>query len=143
VIDPKQFEPFEGQWLMTNPSGAVACAKVINGVLMIPYSFSEGRLTGHYYGCLIVRNTLFCRFEHFDKAFAGVLFLSIAPNETLKGGRWLNHQIPGIDKLDISGLSESMPGMKPVVWIRTRKNETPEWAEKYFKDDDWPNKYSS
>jgi hypothetical protein len=133
---------FEGLWLVSKPAGTVACAKTINGRLLIPYSFSEEKLTGHYYGCRIIGNTLFCHFEHFDKAFAGVLFLTVAPNETLKGGRWMNDQISEAVLQDISRVSESLPGMQPVVWIRIRNKETPYWAEKYFLED-WPNKHSS
>jgi hypothetical protein len=78
---------FEGMWLVSKPTGAVACAKTINGKLLIPQSFSEEKkLAGHYYDCQVIEKTLFCRFEHFDSAVAGVLFLTAAPNETLKGG---------------------------------------------------------
>jgi hypothetical protein len=138
-----KFRPFEGMWLATKPSGAVACAKVINGKLLIPYSSSGAeKLTGHYYDCHVIEGTLFCRFEHFDSASAGVLFLTLAPNETLKGGRWMNDQISEAIRRDISCLSESLPGMQPTVWVRIRDKETPPWAEKYFLED-WPNKHSS
>jgi len=130
-------------WLATKPSGAVVCAKMINGELLIPYSFSEEeKLVGHYYGCRVAGKTLFCRFEHFDSAVAGVLFLTVGPNETLKGGRWMNNQVPEVVQEDIFRLSDSLPGMQPVVWIRILKKETPGWAEKYFRED-WPNKHSS
>ena len=129
---------------MSKPSGAIACARVVNGKLLIPYSFSEWKkLAGHYYGCRVSGKTLFCHFEHFDSAIAGVLFLTIGLNETLQGGRWTNSQIPESVQKDILGLSESLPGMQPIVWVRILKQKTPEWAEKYFKDDDWPNKHSS
>jgi hypothetical protein len=134
---------FEGMWLVSKPTGAVACAKIINGKLLIPQSFSEGKkLAGHYYDCRVIEKTVFCRFEHFDSAVAGVLFLTVAPNETLKGGRWMNNQISEAVQKDISQLSESLPGMQPVVWIRILNKETPQWAEKYFLED-WPNKHSS
>ena len=130
-------------WLVSKPSGAVACAKMINGELLIPYSFSEEKkLAGHYYGCHILGKTLYCCFEHFDSAVAGVLFLTVGPDETLRGGRWMNHQISEAVRKDILCLSESLPGMQPIVWIRILKKETPEWAEKYFRED-WPNKHSN
>jgi len=149
VIDSGQtgnaakFRPFEGMWLTTKPSGAVACAKMVNGKFLIPYSFSEGKkLAGHYYDCRVMGKTLYCCFEHFDSAIAGVLFLTVGPNETLKGGRWMNNQVPEIIRKDIFRLSESLPGMQPIVWVRILKKETPEWADKYFRED-WPNKHSS
>ena len=138
-----KFKPFEGMWLVSKPAGAVACAKTIEAALLIPYSFSEEKkLAGHYYGCRISGKTLYCYFEHFDSGVAGVLFLTIGPNETLKGGRWMNHQISEAVRKDILSLSESMPGMQPIVWIRILKTATPAWAEKYFRED-WPNKHSS
>jgi len=115
--------------------------RLIKDNLLIPYSLDgEKKLTGHYYDCRVVGKTLFCRFEQFDSAVGGLLFLNPAPNETLKGGRWLNNKAPDIAKQDISALSESLPGMRPVVWVRMKK-ETPRWAEKYFAED-WPNKPS-
>jgi hypothetical protein len=138
-----KFKPFEGLWLMAKPVAGIACAKVVNGTLLIPYSFSEEKLTGHYYGCRIIENTLFCHFEHFDKAFAGVLFLNVAPNETLKGGRWKSDQVSEAVKQNISCLSESLPEMQPVVWVRILSKETPQWAKRYFEDEDWPNKHKS
>jgi hypothetical protein len=138
-----KLRPFEGMWLATKPSGAVVCVKAIDGRMLIPYSFSEEKkLAGHCYGCRVIGKTLFCRFEHFDSAVAGVLFLTVGPNETLKGGRWMNKYISKAVQRDISCLSESLPNMQPVVWIRMLRKETPHWAEKYFLED-WPNKYSS
>lgn len=143
ITSDARFQPFEGMWLATKPSGAVVCAKIINGKLLIPHSFSEEqKLAGHYYDCRVIQKTLFCRFEHFDSAIAGVLFLTAAANETLKGGRWMNNQISESVRQDISCLSEALPGMQPVVWIRTLNKQTPHWAEKYFHED-WPNKSSS
>jgi hypothetical protein len=137
------FQPFEGMWLATRPAGAVACAKVVNRESLIPYSFGgEGKLTGHYYNCRVAGTTLVSRFEQFDSAVSGVLLLAIAPNETLKGGRWLDEQVPEVVREDIFCLSESLPGMLSTVWIRMSGVETPEWAERYFREP-WPNKPSS
>src|ERR1700722_5312045 len=133
------FRPFEGIWLATIPSGAVICVRAIKNNLFIPYSLDgERKLTGHYYDCRVVGKTLFCRFEQFDSAVGGVVFLNPGPNETLKGGRWLNSKVPEAARQDISVLSESLPGMQPIVWVPIRR-QTPTWAEKYFTED-WPNK---
>lgn len=130
-------------WLATKPAGAVACARMVNGKLLIPYSFGgQGKLTGHHYDCRIVGETLYCRFEHFDSANSGVLYLGVGPNETLKGGRWLNDQISEAVQRDISLLTESTPGMQSVVWVRMLKPKMPSWAAKYFREE-WPNKGSA
>lgn len=116
---------------------------MVNGKLLIPYPFSEEKkLAGHYYDCRVLGKALYCCFEHFDSAVAGVLFLAVGPNETLKGGRWMNNQVPEIIRKDIFRLSESLPGMQPIVWVCILKKETPERADKYFRED-WPNKHSS
>jgi hypothetical protein len=133
------FKPFEGMWLSTRPSGAIACAKIIDGVLLIPYSLSEARLAGHHYDCRVVEETLFGRFEQFDSAVSGVWHLKIGANQTLSGGRWMTKDISEAVRRDITSLSDSLPGMQPTVWIRMPNAEIPEWAENYFRED-WPNK---
>jgi hypothetical protein len=134
------FEPFQGLWLVSKPSGAIACAKVDDEKLLIPYSFGGGgKLTGHYFDCKAKERTLFCCFESFDSAVGGVMFLTLAPNETLKGGRWMNNEISEKGRQDASFWSESLPDMQPVTWVRIRNQEIPEWAKKYFGED-WPNK---
>jgi hypothetical protein len=135
-----RFLPFEGMWLATNPSGAVTCARVVNGKLLIPYSFGNpGKITGHYYDCRVLGGKLFCRFEHFDSALAGVMFLSIGQNHTLHGGRCATDLISEADQQDCSRWTESLPGIRPVIWVRILKMETPNWAKKYFLED-WSNK---
>lgn len=141
MIDPARtnddlFRRFEGFWVATKPSGAVAYAKVVKEKLLIPYSYGEEKLSGHYYDCRIIESTLFCRFEQFDSALAGVIFLEWISSETLKGGRWLNDKAPDVVREDIVWLSESVPGMQQVVWVRMNK-KIPQWAEKYFADDGW------
>jgi hypothetical protein len=148
VIDSERatdsiFRPFEGLWLLSKPSGAIACAKIINGKLLVPYSYSgEEKLSGHYYDCRVCGATLFCRFEQFDSAVAGVLLLTVGPQQTLKGGRWMDNQIPDAIRMNICALSESLAGMQPTVWIRVMNKQTPHWAERYFHED-WPNKHSN
>jgi hypothetical protein len=138
--DANLFRPFEGLWITTKSPGDLACAKTADGKLLIPYS-RDGSVKpiGHYYDCKIIGTTLYGRFEHFDSALAGIIFLKIGPNETLIGGRWANNQIPEAVRQDISKCSESLPGMRPVVWVRILNKEIPDWAEKYFREE-WPNK---
>ena len=137
-----KLHPFAGMWLATHPSGAVACAKVINGELLIPCAFGgEGKLTGHYYNCRVIGETLFSRFEQSDSASNGFRLRNVAPNETLKGGRWMGQQVTEAIRQDISGLSGSLPGMQHPVWGRILSQEPPDWAKKYFLED-WPKKRS-
>ena len=138
--NPPGFVPFEGLWLTTTPSASVAYAKIINHSLSIPYSSGdEPKLLGHYFDCSVIDQTLFARFEQFDSAKTGAIFLRPGPNGTLKGGRWMMDQLPKDVQNDISQVSEDTPGMKKIVWIRILKTPTPEWAEKYFREE-WPNK---
>src|SRR5947209_1036526 len=137
--DSERFRPFEGLWLATKPSGALAFAKTINEKLLIPYSFgNEGKLSGHYYDCTVIKGRLFCRFEQFDSTLSGILVLDVAANETLKGGRWSNEHLPESVRGNISSV-HSCPGMQPTVWVRVVRSEIPKWAEKYFSED-WADK---
>jgi hypothetical protein len=127
------FRLFEGMWLATNPSGTIICAKVVDGKLLIACSYaSKGNLTGHYFDCRVAAGRLYCRFENFDSALAGVAFLAVGPDEKLKGGRWANDEIADVVRQDCSQWSEALPGMKPVSWVRILTFATPEWANKYF-----------
>lgn len=135
------FQPFEGMWLASHPAGAITCARLVNGHLLIPYSFGNPeKLTGHYFDCRVNGKGLYSRFEHFDSAQAGVMFLTIGPNHTLQGGRWHNSQLSEADQQDCSRWSAALPGMKVLTWIRILNKPAPEWAEKYFTED-WPNKF--
>jgi hypothetical protein len=127
---------------MTNPSGAAGCAKVISGEPLIPNTFgNEGKITGHYYASRLVDRTLCGWFEQFDTNISGAFLLTIGPNETLKGRRWMINEVPDGIRQDISHLSESLPGFQESVWIRVLKANRPEWAERYFRED-WPRKYA-
>jgi hypothetical protein len=134
------FQPFEGMWLASYPAGAIYCARTVGGQLLVPYSFGNPeKLTGHYFDCRVVGGKLYCRFEHFDSAQAGVMFLTVGPNHTLQGGRWNNDQLSETDQKDFSRWSAALPGMKAVTWIRILNKPIPDWAERYFRED-WPNK---
>ncbi len=140
VAGTAEFHPFEGMRLTTKSPGDMACAKFINGKLLIPYSRDGiGKPIGHYYDCKVIEGTLHCRFEHFDSAHAGVLFLSVGPNHTPRGGPWTNQHLTEADRQDCSRWTKSLPRMKPVVWVRILKQAIPVWAEKYFQEG-WPKK---
>lgn len=126
---------FEGAWL-ASPSARRCYAKVIKGKLLIPYSRSEeSKLAGHHFNCRVVGNKLVCRFERFDPYAAGVLFLKLGPNRTLKGGWWLNENIPKAIQDDISQISDKLPEMVRSVWVLMPKAKTPAWAKEYFLKD--------
>ena len=129
---------FEGTWV-SSPSGNKAYAKVVKGELLIPYSRSEeSKLAGHYFNCRIAGNKLVCCFERFEPYSAGVLFLKLGPNHTLKGGWWLNKNIPAAVQDDISKISEDLPAMIKCVWILMPKAKIPTWAKRYFAKDAHP-----
>jgi hypothetical protein len=126
---------FEGAWV-SSPSGNRAYAKVVNGQLLIPYSRSEeSKLVGHYFNCRVVGNKLVCCFERFEPYTSGVLFLKLGPNHTLKGGWWLNKNLPQAVQDDISQISENLPEMVHCVWILMPKAKVPKWAGEYFAKD--------
>jgi len=126
---------FEGAWI-SSPSGNRAYAKVVRGALLIPYSRSEeSKLTGHYFNCRIAGNKLFCHFERFEPYASGILFLKLGPNHTLKGGWWLEKDIPKVVRDDISQISENLPGMVRCVWLLMPKATVPKWAKEYFAKD--------
>jgi hypothetical protein len=117
-------------------SGNRAYAKLVNGELLIPYSRSEeSKLAGHYFNCRVVGNKLVCRFECFEPYKSGVLFLKLGPNHTLKGGWWLNKNIPKAVQDDVSKISEDLPEMVHCVWILMPKAKIPKWAGEYFAKD--------
>jgi hypothetical protein len=126
---------FEGTWLMS-PSGNVAYAKVVKGQLLIPYSRSEeSKLSGHYFNCHLVANRLLCRFERFEPYAAGILFLRLGPNHTLRGGWCLNENLPQEYQKDVSMICETSPKVVRCVWIRKLNAEVPDWAKEYFAKD--------
>jgi|GEM_PF-3492748 len=126
---------FESAWL-SSPSANRCYAKVIEEKLLIAYSRSEAnKLAGHYFNCRVVGNKLVCRFERFDPYAAGVLFLKLGPNRTLKGGWWLNKNIPKAIQDDISQISDDLPGMVRSVWVPMPKAKIPAWAKEYFLKD--------
>jgi hypothetical protein len=125
---------FEGAWV-SSPSGNRCYAKVVKGKLLIPYSRSEtNKLAGHYFNCSVIGNKLMC-FERFEPYAAGVLFLKLGPNRTLKGGWWLNENLSKTIQNDISQVSENVPEMVPRVWVLMSKAKTPAWVKEYFLKD--------
>jgi len=126
---------FEGAWI-ASPSAKRCYAKVVRQKLLIPYSKSEeNKLAGHYFNCQLFGNKLVCRFERFDPYAAGVIFLKLGPNRTLKGGWWWNTDIPLAVQDDLSQVSDNLPGMISTVWILMPKAKIPSWAREYFRKD--------
>ncbi|MGO8764373.1 MAG: hypothetical protein ACLQSR_04465 [Limisphaerales bacterium] len=80
-------------------------------------------------------NKLICRFERFEPYIAGVLLLKLGSNHTLKGGWWLNENIPKVVQNDISQITENLPGMTHCTWILLPKAKIPTWVKEYFAKD--------
>jgi len=123
-------------WL-TSPAGHIACAKLIKGQLLIPYSTgADKHLAGHYLDCRVVEQTLLGRFERFRSHKSGVFLFTIGTNHTLRGGWWTDGDVPVTVRRDLTRLSETLPGMVRTVWVRMPKAKAPAWAAQYFLE--WP-----
>jgi hypothetical protein len=134
-------EFFEGNWdnMMT---GSRYYAKIVNGKLLIPYCYSERtKITGHYYNCRLVEKTLFARFEWFDRAVSGYIFLKIESENRLVGGWWYSEALTSKEVNDISEINDSIPGMNEITLDRdTTLKEMPKWAKEYFEELEQGNK---
>jgi hypothetical protein len=132
-----ELRKFEGVWRIT-PSGSLACARIVNGQLLIPYSYGGDRgLAAHYYNCRVIGESLFARFQWFEEAItghriSGVGFYTLVGQDRLEGGWWGDAALPQAIRDDASRLSTSLPGMTNAVWVRT-DSKAPPWAEEYFR----------
>ncbi len=131
---------FEGVW-EDQVSGSTYCARIIDGELFMPYSYgSDSYLTGLYYNCRLIGETLFSRFKWLDisRWFAlgtsGYSFLKIESENKLVGGWWFSDDISSDLANDFSRLNDSVPGMTMSILKRHSANKQfPSWAEKYFR----------
>ena len=127
-------EFFEGNWnsIMT---GSRLYAKIVKGKLLVPYCYSQRtKITGHYYNCRLVEKTLFARFEWFNNAVSGYIFLKIESENRLTGGWWYIEDLTSKEVNDISKINDSIPGMNEITLDRdTTSKEMPEWAKEYFE----------
>lgn len=127
-------EFFEGIW-QEQPGGTLFYAKIINNELLIPYLY--GNFTGcpaHYYKCKLIGNTFFGKFEWVPDDISGYTFLKIESEDELTGGWWLSDKVPQEIRDNILLISETIPGMVPIIWERIKEKKTePKWIQEYFK----------
>jgi hypothetical protein len=125
---------FEGAW-RSSPSGSLLCGRVINGELVMPYSYgTSASLTGHYYNFRLLGKTLFARFQWFeDPRICGYAFSQVESADRLVGGWWYAEDVPeGIGR-DITRIYQSLPGINETVLNRIHLETLPDWAEQYFE----------
>jgi hypothetical protein len=126
-------ELFEGTW-MAHPSGSLLCARLINGELVVPYSYgNQAMLTGHYYNVRLIGKNLFARFQWLtDSRISGYAMVKVESRDRLVGGWWYSDDVPEEISKDITRIHHHMPGMNEMVLERVHLPELPSWAEEYF-----------
>ena len=124
---------FEGIWISVK--GGTFCARIVDGRLYIPYCYSgDAHLTGHYYRCTTVGNSLFGRFRWFEQPISGYAFLKVESKDKASGGWWYSEDVPREVHRDISRIDDSLPAMNALTWTRNkRRKKFPRWAEEYFE----------
>lgn len=134
AVAASTLEEFEGIW--QSSSGGTYCARVISGHLFIPYCYSgSNRLTGHYFDCTAVGETLLGRFEWigYDLEISGFTYLQLTEPSIIEGGWWYSHDVSFELRHNFSQLNASIPRMNTVTWKKISNGKSfPEWAERYF-----------
>jgi hypothetical protein len=123
---------FEGIWI--SDLGTMACVRVLNGQLYIPYSYhSQKTLTGHYFDCSVKGNILVGKFEWFEDSISGYAYFTKISDHCLEGGWWYSHDVPLEFRQDPSSLNEAVPGMQRITYRKNPQTKFPHWAETYFE----------
>ncbi len=125
----------EGIWT-DKLSQSVFYVRVVNGQLLVPYSFSgSNKLDAHLFNYKISEGTLFARFKWFDSKVSGYIFLKLAASDTIKGGWWFEADLPKEILADISRVSGSLPGMNELLLVRkSHATDFPPEVEEYFSE---------
>ncbi len=124
---------FEGIWEEIE-EGSIFYAKIFNGILHVPYRYAGvPKLTGYYYNCRLVGDTLFARFEWFDGSISGYVFCTVESENSLTGGWWFSEDLPIEITQDISRIDSSIPGMNKFTLERSKKSkQIPKEVEKEY-----------
>lgn len=128
---------FQGIW--KSSSGSACCARIVNGQLYIPYSYhDDGHLTGHYYQCTVVNDSMFGRFKWFDSHISGYAYFKVVNANKITGGWWYSEDVPMEIRGDILRIDDSLPDMNEFTWTRNKhRKDFPKWAEKYFDNQEY------
>jgi hypothetical protein len=134
AVGQQLLKEFQGIW--ESSSGGTYCARLVDDRLYIPYSYSGlEELTGHYYQCTAVGNSIFGRFRWFESHISGYAAIKIENNYLAKGGWWFSDNVPPELRSDISRIDDSLPQMNELTWTKNKgKKRFPKWAEEYFTD---------
>ncbi len=128
-----ELEFFEGIWLARTVS-VKYYARIVSGELLIVYSYDENaRKKAHYYDIHFKDNTLFYRFEWFDKSFSGCGFFRIESENRIAGRYWLDGDLPSDVIADVTKINDTLPKVPTHVLERSEKDYFPQWVENYFK----------
>jgi hypothetical protein len=143
VID---LSSFEGVW-RDSITGTTMYPRVVNGQLLGPYCYyGNSELTGHFYNCKLIGDTLFARFRWFKTEVSGYLYGQIKSEDRINriiGGWWFSEDLPPEALKGIVAPDFSLPGINRLNLIRITEFENiPSWVNDYFegriKDDAQP-----
>lgn len=112
---PYELQDIEGVWI-DEQNGSMFCARVVDGELMIPYSYRGcGWLTSEIYDCGIIGKYLLARFRWLDNTFSGTMRLCIDSDEQLCGS-WLHDRAPNMYPYPVPITLRRQPGMTFPTW---------------------------
>jgi len=130
------FNFFEGSWVSIT-SKSKFFGLIENGNLFIPYCYGDSNhLTGHYYNCRILGNTLFTRYKWFHRPISGYAFYNVVSKNKLVGGWWYSRDVSNaIQCDDITRINDSIPGMTDIILKRdTTSNQKLSWVDEYLRN---------
>jgi hypothetical protein len=124
---------FEGVWTDAI-SGSTLCARVIDGKLLIPYGYNTSlHLTGLFYDCKLLGDTIFARFKWFGSDISGYMFARVESENRLIGG-WSSGNEQSEVSTSPSLRRDSIARMNKLILKRTGENKQfPLWAEDYLR----------
>lgn len=126
---------FQGTW-RNEDTESTYYARVVNDRLFVPYSYGGQCfwLTGHYYNCKAVGETLFARFEWFKSDISGYVYLNLESPDKLVGGWWYKDDLPRHVLADFSRINPRIPKMNSYVLAKVGDHSRfPDWVETYFE----------
>jgi len=91
-------QAYEGTWT-DSVSGSVLYARVVHGDLFVPYVYATStELTGHFYGCTLIGNSLIARFRWFRHSdVSGYAMFQLDSPGHLRIVWWLDSDEPRSD----------------------------------------------
>ena len=119
-----ELDKLTGSWI-NEESGSHSYARVINGELIVPYSYcSNTELTGVYFGWRRIGDYWFARYKWINSDISGFTFLQEEAVNLLKGAWWSS------SRDDAPSAPPKQKGVQ-ATWRRVDL-ATPSWAEDFF-----------